>query len=227
MSKIYQARISRRESIKRLSAMTAVVMVGGVPVACDTVEPEAPQRAERVRLVTAGRGVEPEEVRIAHDIEDDGVLVLLFVDRFRVAPFQSNSPLQSRRRHAPKPVVRDVRRFRISLPNPRGKERRRRVQLPGGEKKAARERSARKTVRVEWKTDGDLCDEMWEFRGGWISIRRRDDLGTKYRENESAVQRALQESGEDDVYERRVEFNHVFGRYGGERVERRRGVEFE
>ena len=43
MSKIYQARMSRRESIKRLSAMTAVVMVGGVPVACDTVEPEAPQ----------------------------------------------------------------------------------------------------------------------------------------------------------------------------------------
>ena len=27
MSKIYQARMSRRESIKRLSAMTAVVMV--------------------------------------------------------------------------------------------------------------------------------------------------------------------------------------------------------
>ena len=43
MSKIYQARMSRRESIKRLSAMTAVVVVGGVPVACDTVEPEAPQ----------------------------------------------------------------------------------------------------------------------------------------------------------------------------------------
>ena len=43
MSKIYRAKMSRRESIKRLSAMTAGVMVGGVPVACDTVEPEAPQ----------------------------------------------------------------------------------------------------------------------------------------------------------------------------------------
>ena len=43
MSNIYQTRMSRRESIKRLSAMTAVVMVGGVPVACDTSEPEAPK----------------------------------------------------------------------------------------------------------------------------------------------------------------------------------------
>lgn len=45
MGKIYQAKMSRRESIKRLGSMTAVIMVGGVPVACDTAEPEAPQSA--------------------------------------------------------------------------------------------------------------------------------------------------------------------------------------
>ena len=59
MSKIYQARMSRRESIKRLSAMTAVVMVGGVPVACDTVEPEAPQATAADPLAVSPPDHEP------------------------------------------------------------------------------------------------------------------------------------------------------------------------
>ena len=45
MGKIYQAKMSRRESIKRIGSMTAVVMVGGVTVACDTAEPATPESA--------------------------------------------------------------------------------------------------------------------------------------------------------------------------------------
>ncbi|HBW84744.1 MAG TPA: hypothetical protein DEF79_11960 [Gammaproteobacteria bacterium] len=45
MGKIYQAKMSRRDSIKRLGSMTAVIMVGGVSVACDTAKPEAPRSA--------------------------------------------------------------------------------------------------------------------------------------------------------------------------------------
>ena len=41
MSKIYNPKMSRRESLKRIGTMTAVIMVGGVPVACDTAEPES------------------------------------------------------------------------------------------------------------------------------------------------------------------------------------------
>ena len=33
--------MSRRESLKRIGTMATVVMVGGIPVACDQVEPEA------------------------------------------------------------------------------------------------------------------------------------------------------------------------------------------
>lgn len=40
MSKIYNPKMSRRESIKRIGSMATVVMVGGIPVACDPVEPE-------------------------------------------------------------------------------------------------------------------------------------------------------------------------------------------
>ncbi len=40
MSKIYNPKMSRRESIKRIGTMTTVIMVGGIPVACDTAEPE-------------------------------------------------------------------------------------------------------------------------------------------------------------------------------------------
>lgn len=40
MSKIYNPKMSRRESIKRIGSMATVVMVGGIPVACDTSEPE-------------------------------------------------------------------------------------------------------------------------------------------------------------------------------------------
>ena len=40
MSKIYNPKMSRRESIKRIGSMATVIMVGGIPVACDQVEPE-------------------------------------------------------------------------------------------------------------------------------------------------------------------------------------------
>jgi hypothetical protein len=40
MNKIYNPKMSRRESLKRIGTMATVVMVGGVPVACDPVEPE-------------------------------------------------------------------------------------------------------------------------------------------------------------------------------------------
>ena len=40
MSKIYNPKMSRRESLKRIGTMATVVMVGGVPVACDPVEPD-------------------------------------------------------------------------------------------------------------------------------------------------------------------------------------------
>ncbi len=40
MSEIYNPKMSRRESIKRVGSMATVIMVGGVSVACDTAEPE-------------------------------------------------------------------------------------------------------------------------------------------------------------------------------------------
>ena len=40
MSTIYNSKMSRRESLKRIGTMGAVIMVGGIPVACDTAEPE-------------------------------------------------------------------------------------------------------------------------------------------------------------------------------------------
>lgn len=40
MSKIYNPKMSRRESLKRIGSMATVIMVGGIPVACDPVEPE-------------------------------------------------------------------------------------------------------------------------------------------------------------------------------------------
>ncbi|MFK7864289.1 MAG: gluconate 2-dehydrogenase subunit 3 family protein [Pseudohongiellaceae bacterium] len=43
MSTIYNPKMSRRESLKRIGTMATVVMVGGVPVACDTAEPEVNQ----------------------------------------------------------------------------------------------------------------------------------------------------------------------------------------
>ena len=43
MSNIYNPKMSRRESLKRIGTMATVVMVGGVPVACDTAEPEVNQ----------------------------------------------------------------------------------------------------------------------------------------------------------------------------------------
>ena len=61
MSNIYQARMSRRESIKRLSAMTAVVMVGGVPVSCDTAESGAP-KATGTPLAGHWPGIELEPI---------------------------------------------------------------------------------------------------------------------------------------------------------------------
>ncbi len=41
MSKIYNPKMSRRESMKRIGSMATVIMVGGIPVACDPVEPES------------------------------------------------------------------------------------------------------------------------------------------------------------------------------------------
>lgn len=40
MSKIYNPKMSRRESFKRIGTMATVIMVGGVPIACTTTEPE-------------------------------------------------------------------------------------------------------------------------------------------------------------------------------------------
>ena len=53
MSKIYRARMSRRESIKRLSAMTAVVLVGGSRLPVTPSNRKAPQATgARHRRVT-------------------------------------------------------------------------------------------------------------------------------------------------------------------------------
>lgn len=38
--KLYQPKMSRRESIKRMGSLASVIMIGGVAVACDTQQPE-------------------------------------------------------------------------------------------------------------------------------------------------------------------------------------------
>ena len=55
---------------------------------------------------------------------------------------------------------------------------------------------------------------MRELRRDWVSIGRGEHLGAKLREITRIVH-GPQKSLEDDVYERRVEFNHLFGRYHG------------
>ena len=59
MSKIYNPKMSRRESIKRIGSMATVIMVGGIPVACDTAEPEANSEAS-LSPATPGAGHWPE-----------------------------------------------------------------------------------------------------------------------------------------------------------------------
>ena len=49
MSNIYNPKMSRRESLKRIGTMATVVMVGGVPVACDTAEPEVNQASNTAK----------------------------------------------------------------------------------------------------------------------------------------------------------------------------------
>ncbi len=41
MSTLYNPKMTRRESLKRMGSMTSVVMIGGIAVACEAPEPEA------------------------------------------------------------------------------------------------------------------------------------------------------------------------------------------
>ena len=41
MSTVYNPKMTRRESLKRMGSMTSVVMIGGIAVACEAPEPEA------------------------------------------------------------------------------------------------------------------------------------------------------------------------------------------
>ena len=41
MSTVYNPKMTRRESLKRMGSMTSVVMIGGIAVACEAPQPEA------------------------------------------------------------------------------------------------------------------------------------------------------------------------------------------